>query len=839
MRHLPRDPLSALPSRDLATRRIYGYRFLVDGLRDRLKVGQTERTVRDRVFEQIRTAGLANLVEIEFSEPAVDDSGRPFRDSDVHAELQRLPGVKRIDTGGGNEWFTCSPEQLRTAYANVVGRTSFTPGRTERFAPRDEQQCAIDRASAYFRAEWAFNPEAVPRYLWNAKMRFGKTFAAYELARELGAQRVLVVTFKPVVADAWRTDLESHVDFEGWSFRSSGDASSDTSPSEAKRLVYFSSFQDLFGRDPETHTFKARHQWIEDTPWDLVIFDEFHYGAWRYADEELVAGETRHGALELAAEYSEDADQYEEDLDEWGRDERDFLPFKHARAFLYLSGTPFRALASGQFRPEQIYNWTYTDEQQAKSDHDRSHPGEANPYAALPEMRLLTYELPDQLRIAAGKSHRNEFDLNEFFRATGAGSRAKFVHADDVQAWLTWMRGQDFDSALQTVDSGKPFPYADTSVLAYMNHTVWYLPSVAAVFAMRNLLREPFNQGNLWGGFDVLAVAGEGAGTGAAALPPVRDAIGSGYDSKTITLTCGKLLTGVTVRQWSAILMLCNLSSPETYFQAAFRVQSSWTLKNPNGDDPHAERIEKPACLVIDFSPNRALRLYADYGLRLGQGADPEADLADLNRYLPVLAFDGTRMNMVNTEQVLNVALESASVDTRQMVSRQFINPCALREAQLVPGVRDALLKIRLKSGSRAEGTASATIASNPELTPTSGASTPSTSDPSSETERDERDDAEVDLTERLQFLAKRINAFMYLSRRFEKTLQDVLTTDETELFEQVMHLSTDEMQALVDAGLFNQAALRLAILQFSRAERWSLSQYRPSDLSLKEKSND
>jgi hypothetical protein len=176
-------------------------------------------------------------------------------------------------------------------------------------------------------------------------------------------------------------------------------------------------------------------------------------------------------------------------------------------------------------------------------------------------------------------------------------------HKGDVQKWLDIIRGQYAPKTVESLKTGTrpPFPYSDVRLLPYLQHSFWFLPNVAACRAMANLLEEKHNV--FWHEYEVVVAAGAQAGIGLEALPPVREAIGSGFDTKTITLSCGKLVTGVTVPQWSSILMLRNLKSPETYFQAAFRVQSPWSIKNPNGDNPNEEEILKPVCFVFDFAP--------------------------------------------------------------------------------------------------------------------------------------------------------------------------------------------------------------------------------------------
>ncbi len=228
--------------------------------------------------------------------------------------------------------------------------------------------------------------------------------------------------------------------------------------------------------------------------------------------------------------------------------------------------------------------------------------------------------MPDELLAIASAGEFDEFDLNTFFVATGTGGAAVFKHKTDVQKWLDIIRGEYAPQAVDSLKTGTrpPFPYSDVRLLPYLQHSFWFLPNVAACHAMANLLAERHNV--FWHDYKVIVAAGTSAGIGLEALPPVRQAVGSGFDTKTITLSCGKLTTGVTVAQWSSILMLRNLKSPETYFQAAFRVQSPWSIKNPNGDNPNEEEVLKPVCFVFDFAPTRALRQLSEYGIGLSPG---------------------------------------------------------------------------------------------------------------------------------------------------------------------------------------------------------------------------
>ena len=411
--------------------------------------------------------------------------------------------------------------------------------------------------------------------------------------------------------------------------------------------------------------------------WDLVVFDEYHFGAWRDMAKKLFEGEDHSvSKKEAKLEYAGELDGINEDLTVLSIAETDFLPIT-TRAYLYLSGTPFKALATGDFIKEQMFNWTYTDEQRAKEAFAVQYPAKRNPYAALPQMRLLTYQMPNELLAIASGGEVDEFDLNAFFEATGTGAAAEFKHKSDVQKWLDIIRGGYAAQSAELLKTGSrpPFPYSDVRLLPYLQHSFWYLPNVAACQAMANLLAERHN--TFWLGYQVIMAAGAAAGIGLEALPPVRKAIGNGFDTKTITLSCGKLTTGVTVAQWSAILMLRNLKSPESYFQAAFRVQSPWSIKNPNGDNPNEEDILKPVCFVFDFAPTRALRQLSEYGIGLSPNeSNPENAVRDLAACLPVLAFDGSNMTQIDAGSILDMAMAgtSATLLARKWESALLVN---------------------------------------------------------------------------------------------------------------------------------------------------------------------
>jgi hypothetical protein len=804
--------------------RIYAYSIDDAAHRGLLKVGQTTRDVKQRVAEQLRTAAIKNYT-IELDEPAVRNDGTFFSDREVRAAPVKK-GFENVEL----EWMRCSVEDVKTVITELRTGQRLTGTHRETFGMRREQEEAVNKTHAYYHSIWQENMHAVPRFLWNAKMRFGKTFTTYQLAKKLGAKRVLVVTFKPAVEDAWRTDLESHVDFDGWQYLSRNSDRDPTQISPRKPVVYFGSFQDLLGRDAAGNI-KPKNEWIHRVQWDLVVFDEYHFGAWRETAKELFEGEEEAVAkLETKLEYAAGLERVNEDLSELSAKETEFLPIT-TRAYLYLSGTPFRALATGEFIEEQIFNWTYTDEQRAKEEFAANNPGKWNPYGALPQLRLLTYQMPDELLAIASAGEFDEFDLNTFFEATGTGDKAQFKHKDEVQKWLDIIRGAYVPNTVDHLKTGTrpPFPYSDVRLLPYLQHSFWFLPNVAACDAMANLLAERHN--TFWHDYKVIVAAGASAGIGLDALTPVRKAIGNGFDTKTITLSCGKLTTGVTVPQWSAILMLRNLKSPETYFQAAFRVQSPWSIKNPNGDDPNEEEILKPVCYVFDFAPTRALRQLSEYGIGLSPNeTNPENAVKDLVSFLPVLAYDGANMTQIDAGGILDIAMAgtSATLLARKWESALLVNVDndtlrrildnaeAMAAVERIEGWRslgDNIIETIINKSEKVKELKNK--AKDQDLTPK---------------EKKELSDEEKEykskrklIQEKLIKFATRIPAFMYLTDFRENTLQDVITKLEPDLFLAVTGLTVKDFHLLVQLKVFNTEQMNQAVFAFRRYEDASL----------------
>jgi hypothetical protein len=789
-----------------------------------LKVGQTTRDVNLRIKESQGVAQVPYLLEVD--ESAEKDDGSFLRDTLVRDRLKQK-GFENVEL----EWMRCTAEDVKAAIKELKNGVASTGTYHEDFAMRSEQKAAVEKTAEYFKSIWSENAKAVPRFLWNAKMRFGKTFASYQLAKAVGAKKVLVVTFKPAVEDAWQYDLESHVDFQGWQYFSAKRDGNPNAADKKRPLVYFGSFQDLLGRDKATGTIKAKNEWLHTTNWDLVIFDEYHFGAWRESAKELFEGEDENEAKrEIENEFADALQVFDEALVELSGTEKNFLPIS-TRAYLYLSGTPFKALATGEFIEEQIFNWTYTDEQRAKQEFALKNPGKWNPYGSLPEMRLLTYQMPEEILAIATQGEFDEFDLNAFFEASGQGKKAVFKHKDDVQKWLDIIRGAYLPTQLEAMRMGTrpPFPYSDTRLLPYMQHSFWFLPNVASCHAMANLLQEKNNV--YWHEYQVLTVAGTGAGIGLDALPPVRKAIAGGFETKTITLSCGKLTTGVTVPQWTSMLMLRNLNSPETYFQAAFRVQSPWSIKNPNGDNPSEEAIVKPACFVFDFAPTRALRQISEYGAGLSpEKSDPEVAVQELVNFLPVLAYDGSNMSQVDAGGILDIAMAgtSATLLARKWKSAILVNVDndTLKKIMADEAAMKAVMNIE---GFRRLGSEVFEIVVNKsekvrDTKKKDGDKLSDTKKKELSQEEKEYKSKRKQIQENLIKFATRIPAFMYLTDFRENTLHDVITKLEPDLFKSVTGLTVKDFDLLVSLGVFNSTHMNQAVFAFRRYEDSSLA---------------
>ena len=701
---------------------------------------------------------------------------------------------------------------MRNAWLEVRDRADYESQRTEDFKMRPEQRAAVEKTQAYFERCLEPGSHDQPKFLWNAKMRFGKTFATYELAKRMGMSRVLVLTFKPAVEAAWQEDLETHVDFEGWQFVSrDGRSYEECDPS--RPIVCFGSFQDFLGVNRETGGIKARNEWVHLEDWDLVAFDEYHFGAWKDTAKSLFQAVDDDEAVE-SAEADADVATRGNALDET------WLPIQ-SKFYLYLSGTPFRALNSGEFIEEQVFNWTYSDEQAAKE----AWVGSDNPYEALPRMVLMTYKVPDSITRIARQGEFDEFDLNVFFSAEGYGADAHFKYKEYVQKWLDLIRGSSAETAVDDLKMGAekpPMPFSDMRLLGTLTHTLWFLPNVASCEAMANLLAE--RQNTFFHDYKVIVAAGSAAGMGVEAVQPVRCAMGDPLATKTITLSCGKLTTGVTVKPWSGVLMLRNLKSPETYFQTAFRVQSPWTTKTEAGET----EILKRECYVFDFALDRALAMVSDYSCRLSVSeSNPERKVSEFIKFLPVLAYDGSAMREVNAAEILDIAMAgtSATLLARRWESALLVcvDNDTLRRLLASDEAMRALMNIE---GFRSLNSDIETIINKSEAVKKAKKEkqnlTPAEKKQLSEEEKEFKSKRKQ-IQEKLTKFATRIPVFMYLTDYREQCLKDVITQLEPGLFKKVTGLSVRDFELLVSLGVFRDSVMNDAVYKFRLYEDASL----------------
>ncbi len=796
------------PSRPNTIPIIYAYEDTNPQYKGLLKVGYTIIDARVRVAQQYPTLRPGKLpYKIIFEESAMRNDGTVFIDREVHITL-RNRGIKNIK----GEWFKCSVKDVKAAVIAVRSGQLNEENRFLDFNMRPEQIAAVEKTSEYFKNIRKERPDKPPHFLWNAKMRFGKTFASYQLAKEMGWRKVLVLTFKPAVQTAWEDDLKCHIDFKGWQFISPGGLSYERADKK-RPFVCFGSFQDYLGKNKSTGGIKTKNEWVHTTNWDCVILDEYHYGAWRENAKELFEAESK-----KEIEFGEGIGI--EDFNE------EIMPIT-TEGYLYLSGTPFRAISSGEFIEEQIFNWTYSDEQRSKQEWK----GKDNPYLSLPRMVLLTYQLPDSIREIAMEGEFNEFDLNVFFSVDGDGEKAKFIYQDEVQKWLDLIRGAFLETTIDNLKLGAkkpPMPFADIRLLNVLSHTLWFLPTVASCYAIRNLLAQ--KQNKFYHDYRVIVAAGSSAGIGVDALPPVQEAMGEPLKTKTITLSCGKLTTGVTVKPWTGILMLRNSSSPETYFQAAFRVQSPWAIKNPDSIAPNQEQIIKEECYVFDFAPDRALRQIADYSCRLNVNeSNPEKKVEEFIRFLPVLAYDGSSMKQIDAAGILDMAMSgtTATLLARRWESALLVNVDNSTLQRLMNN-KDAMNALMSIEGFRNLNQDIETIINKSEIVQKAkkDANDKNLSDIKKKKlseEEKEYKSLRKQIQEKLIKFATRVPVFMYLTDYRERCLKDVITQLEPGLFKKVTGLTVKDFELLVSLGVFNSGRMNEAVYKFKRYEDSSL----------------
>ena len=542
---------------------IYAYTTETYAKNDWLKVGQTALSADERISQQDGTSSPEPLLKVaEWKVPS------SVTDKKLHSRFEEL-GVLRTRTDKSREWFSGITVDF---VAETINELVHGVRRKNDFSPRDEQQECIDQASEYLLTSG-------DEFLVNAKMRFGKTFVSYKIAEKLNAKTVLVLTYKPAVQSGWKEDLLSHVDFDGWAFNSGKGFALD---SEANVNVLFASFQDINDFD------KSKWNGITEQHFDLVVIDEMHYGS-----------DTQRAKLTLKN-------------------------IKAAKT-LFVSGTPLDAIISGRFTDEQIFTWSYTDEQ-AKRQQELDSGWATETYRWLPPMEFHTFEVSEAAkRNVAAYSDDEQFTMTKMF---GSEDGVSFIDEASVKLFLDQVFGRGVRK------SQSPFRTCAA------DHSLWVMPpSVNSVNAMCNLLEKMVGSE-----YKIVNVAGENINS----LKKVKELIA--HNTKTITVTAGRFNTGVTVPEWDAVLMLNDGRSAATYLQTVFRTQS-----------PDKSR-GKERCFVFDFNPERLMEVVYTYAeLTAKKGQSIAANVRSFLEFAPIIDHSENVLKSIDADNVVGFVSNSAN----------------------------------------------------------------------------------------------------------------------------------------------------------------------------------
>lgn len=607
------------------------------------KIGYTEQpSVKKRIEQQTKTADVRFNIEWQQEARYTDGSGEYFTDHNFHDYLERFEDIKREPN---TEWFNVdgptSQQLLRKfaarSYAHVQAKNKMT------YILRREQQQAVDATYAYYQKCLQSGEKEKAEFLWNAKPRFGKTLTSYDFMHKMDARMVLIVTNRPAIANSWFDDFEKFIAWQtDYRFVSTTyslkeratltreqflDAQIEAEDKNQElRMVAFLSLQDLKGSVYFGGTID-KLRWVAENNWDLLIIDEAHEGV--------------------------DTHKTDKAFDKINR-----------KFALHLSGTPFKAVAMGKFAQEQIFNWTFSDEQEAK---DNWQEETLNPYACMPRMNMYTYQMS---QIAIDKVNRGidlsdddktefAFDLNEFFKTN---ERGQFIHKNEVKKFLDALVEQE------------KFPFSTPELRKELAHTFWLLERVDSAKALAKMLKEH----PIFENYEIVLAAGDGrleeedASKSKRSFDKVREAIKN--HEKTITLSVGQLTTGVTIPEWTAVFMLSNMKSPAEYIQAAFRAQ------NPFKFEKDGKLYQKENAYIFDFAPERTLAIFDEFANDLysttsgggGTKSEREANIKRLLNFFAVFAEDQDgKMEQVDAAKVLTIPLK---IKTEEVIRRGFMS---------------------------------------------------------------------------------------------------------------------------------------------------------------------
>lgn len=813
-----------------------------------IKIGDAN-DVKKRIEEQFNNASAFDASSLQYTvlyqEEAIKTDGTEFRDHAIHTALESKGYFKHQIISENEvlksktEWFKVDLDKaihLIEQFKKGKKPEEIDIERFQEFPMRPEQQKAVNQTIAYFNKQ---AQHSTIEMLWNAKMRFGKTFTAYQLAKAMRLSKVLILTYKPAVEDAWQKDLEHHIDFNEYVFlRRESLNSIEEYLGKNKKVVAFASYQDLLGTKDDDNDIKDKHQQLFNTDWDIVIIDEFHYGAGTKKAKEILAEQvqTKSELKELEKEFYSDED--EEIIEEQISEEIAKIVDKTLSSTyrLYLSGTPFKAIADSKFEREAIFNWTYTDEQKAKARWIEEHPGQAdkNPYRSLPQIQLYLYKVSDDLIKTGVQEGKDEFSLNHFFKA----KNKKFLHPEAVQKWLNLISGvirpheevaDEIYDEVRYEPSQYPFDH-EGDLCKELDHTLWYLNRVDSAYALKEMLENHA----VFKTYHVILAAGKEMKSGVDAVQPVLDAIDS--NEKTITISVGKLTTGVSIPKWKAVLFLRDTDSPENYFQTAFRAQTPYSNKLTG--------YLKQVCYIFDFSPNRSLRLLTSYSEKLSTDSHlttSEEKISEFIRYLPVLKVQGNQMLSMDAREVLTFDL--SGIDAKGLgerfverkniiVTRETIDAINATEQtqQRCQEIFDRIKIFKKFTGAsdndmkNSDVTVADLDANNKKVKKLETKET--AGDKEEKQKQKELDQAEKELKserekvrELLRTLLSRVPIFMYLTDATEENLEQVLIETEKDLFRKATGITVDDFRYLKDIGLIKVDSIDGYILKFLQLE--------------------
>ncbi|WP_159796688.1 DEAD/DEAH box helicase family protein [Streptococcus halichoeri] len=620
------------------------YAYTTPGIPNRegwIKIGDTKRDADVRIKEQTHTVGID--YQKLWVHPAFLKTGEMFRDHAFHRFLIKHDIEREL----AHEWFyfNGTPEKSEELFYSFVGQdySQVQNGKQDDYRLRSEQEDAVSNTKTYFEnnPNPHFQKLSKYSYLWNAKPRFGKTLSTYDLIQKMDFEKVLIVTNRPAIANSWYDDFEQFVAGKTkYKFVSESDSLKKRTPltkdefiklaisDEDVRRIEFVSLQDLKGSLYFGGAYD-KLKWITDLKWDILVIDEAHEGVDTFKTDKAF----------------------------------DKIDRKYT---LHLSGTPFKALADGKFNQNQIYNWSYADEQEAKENWDSSNEDE-NPYEDLPRLNMFTYQMSKM--IIDNVEQKNDFDhsdidiafdLNEFFATNESG---KFIHDTEVDKWL------------ETLTHNEKYPFSTKELRNELKHTFWLLDRVASAKALKKKL----NNHPVFENYEVILAAGDGKDdnddstvTSQKSLDKVKNAVKT--FEKTITLSVGQLTTGVTIKKWSAVLMLSNLKSPAQYMQAAFRAQNPYTWKT--GDKVY----KKENAYIFDFAPERTLVIFDEFANNLsiattaggGNSESRQDNIKRLLNFFPVIAEDRDgKMIELDASQVLTIPRQ---IKAQEVIKRGFMS---------------------------------------------------------------------------------------------------------------------------------------------------------------------